>query len=91
MVKNPPANAGDMGSISEWGRSPGEADGNSSQYSCLGNSTDRGAWRATVYGVTKSRTRLKQLSMHSHTDYVVLVLGHLYSTKQSFFLGSDAI
>ena len=53
MIKNPPANAGHMGSIPEWGRSPGEADGNSSQYSCLGNSTDRGAWWATVHGVAE--------------------------------------
>ena len=35
---------------------PGEANGNPLQYSCLGNSTDREAWRATVHGVAKSRT-----------------------------------
>ena len=35
------------------------------QYSCLENSTDRGAWQATVHGVTKSQTRLKQLRMHA--------------------------
>ena len=40
VVKNPPADPGDMGSIPEWGRSPREGDGNSSQYSCLGNSTE---------------------------------------------------
>ena len=59
MVKNPPANAGDMrdlGSVPEWGRSPGGGDGNPLQYSCLENSMDRGASRATVHGVTKSRT-----------------------------------
>ena len=50
-VKNPPANAGDVGSIPGWGRSPGEGNGNSPQYSCLENSMDRGAWQATVYGV----------------------------------------
>ena len=44
--------------------SPGEVNGNPLQYSCLGNPMDRGAWRATIYGVTKSRTRL---SMHAHT------------------------
>ena len=42
-VKNPPANAGDMGLISGWGRSPGEGNGNPLQYSCLGNPMDRGA------------------------------------------------
>ena len=50
MVKNPPANAGDTGSILGLGRSPGEGNGNPLQYSCLGNPTDTGAWRATVYG-----------------------------------------
>ena len=56
VVKNMPANAGDMGSILGWGRSPGEGNGNPLQYSCLENPMDRGAWRATVYGFTKSRT-----------------------------------
>ena len=51
MVKNPPANAGDTGSILGLGRSPGEGNGNPLQYSCLGNPTDTGAWRATVHGV----------------------------------------
>ena len=59
MVKNPPANIGDlrvMGSIPESGRSPGEGNGNSLQYSCLENPIDRGAWQATVHGVTRSQT-----------------------------------
>ena len=56
MVKNPPANAGDTGSISVLGRSPGGGNGNPPQYSCLENPLDRGTWRATVYGVTKSQT-----------------------------------
>ena len=55
MVKNPPANAGDAGSIPGSGRSPGEGNGNPLQYSCLGNPLDRGAWRAAVHGVTKNR------------------------------------
>ena len=49
-------NAGDPGLIPGWGRSPGEENGNPHQYSCLGNSMDRGAWRTTVLGVTKSWT-----------------------------------
>ena len=48
--------AGDMGSIPGSGRSPGEGNGNSLQYSCLENPMDRGAWLATVHGVAKSRT-----------------------------------
>ena len=48
--------AGDLGSISGLGRSPGEGNGSSLQYSSLKNSMDRGAWQATVYGVAKSWT-----------------------------------
>ena len=58
MVKIPPANAGDAGSISGSGRSPGERNGNPFQYFCLGNPTDRGAWQALVHGVVKSWTQL---------------------------------
>ena len=58
MVKNLPANAGDMGSIPGLGRCPGEGNGNPLQYSCLKNSMGRRAWQATVHGVAKSQTRL---------------------------------
>ena len=53
VVKNPPANAGDEDLIPGQGRSPGEGNGNPSQYPGLENSTDRGAWQATVHGVAK--------------------------------------
>ena len=53
MIKNPPTNAGDMGSIPESGRSPEEGNGNSFQYFCLENPMDRGAWQATVHRVAK--------------------------------------
>ena len=53
VVKNLPATAGDTGSIPESGRSAGAGNGNPLQYSCLGNSMDRGVWKATVHGVTK--------------------------------------
>ena len=52
-VENLPANSGDAGSIPGSGRSPGERNGKLLQYSCLGNPMDRGAWQATVHGVTK--------------------------------------
>ena len=55
-IKNPPANAGDPGSISGSGRSPKEGYGNPLQYSCLENPMDRGAWQAIVHGVAKSQT-----------------------------------
>ena len=68
VVKNVPTNAGDVrdtGSIPGSGRSPGEGHSNPLQYSCLENTTDRGAWPAIVQGVPKSQIRLKQLSMHT--------------------------
>ena len=71
VVKNPSASAGDArdsGSLPGLGGSPGEGNGNSLQYSCLGNSMDRGAWWATVHGVAKSQPRL---SMPCHAKYVL--------------------
>ena len=53
VIKNPPANAGDVDSIPGWGRSPGEGNGNPLQYSCPGNPMAIGAWWATVHEVTK--------------------------------------
>ena len=57
VVKNPPADAGDMrdvGLIPQSGRPPGEGNGNSLQNSCLENPMDRGAWQATVHRVIES-------------------------------------
>ena len=54
--KESACSAGDLGLILGSGRSPGEGHGNPLQCSCLENPMDRGAWRATVHGVTKSRT-----------------------------------
>ena len=68
VVKNLPVNAGDArdaGSITGLGRSLGGGHGNPLQYSCLENPMDRGTWQATVHGVAKSQTRLRQLSMHA--------------------------
>ena len=59
MGKESSHNTGDVrdtGSIPVLGRSPGGGHGNPLQYSCLENPRDRGAWRATVHGVTKSQT-----------------------------------
>ena len=58
VVKNLPANAGNAGSIPELGRFPGEGNGNSLQYSYLGNSMHGGTWWGIVHGVAKSQTRL---------------------------------
>ena len=68
VVKNLPANAGgtrDAVSVPGLEISPGGRNGNRLQYPCLENPMDRGAWRATVQGVTKSRT---QLSTHTQRD-----------------------
>ena len=75
VVKNLPVNAGnteDMGSDPGLGRSPGGGNGNPLQYSRLDSSMDRGAWQATVHGVTKSWTQLKQLSSYKHSTQDML-------------------
>ena len=66
VVKNLPANAGnsrDVSSIPGSGRSLEEGLATHSSILCLENPMDRGAWQATVHGVTKSQTQLKRLSM----------------------------
>ena len=60
-------NAGDLGLIPGSGKSSGEGNGNPLQHSCLESSRDRGAWWATVRGVTKSRTQLSDKYAHTHT------------------------
>ena len=71
-VKNPPAIAGDLGSILGSGRSPGVGHGNPLQYSSLENPKDRGAWRATVHGVSES----DMTESHTHTHSEDYGLGH---------------
>ena len=75
VVKNLPANAGDMrdmGLIPGLGRSPGGGHGNPLQYSCLENLMDRGAWWATVHRLAKSQQGLKHLSMHTAASLISL-------------------
>ena len=61
--------AGDPDSIPGLGRSPGEGNGNLLQYSCLQDSMDRGAWRATAHGVAKSRARLSDYTFNGENTY----------------------
>ena len=70
VVKNPPAKAGDLreaGSIPGLGRSPGGGHSSPLHYSCLEDPMDRGACWAAAHRVSKSQTRLKHLSAHTHT------------------------
>ena len=76
MVKNPRASTGDPGSIPGLGRSPGEGNGKPLQYSCLENPMDRGAWQATVHGVTKELDTTEWLSGHTHTHTHILYMYH---------------
>ena len=81
VVKNPPAKAGDTRDPSTipWsGRSPGGGHGYPLQYSCLENPIDRGAWQATVNGVTQSRTQLKTRSTQA---YVCMYVSGLIKWK----------
>ena len=88
LVKNSAANAGDARDtnlILGLGRSSGEGNGNPLQYSCLENSMDRGAWWATVHGVTKSQTQLsarahisKLYNIHKYKSTVYIELLYFY-------------
>ena len=96
MLKNPPANAEDVSlRFDLWvGKIPGGGHGSPLQYSCLENPMDRGAWWATVHGVTKSQTSLKRLRTHvsgeGNTKGALQITGgkifsfnHLYSFSSS--------
>ena len=75
VAKNLPANAGDTGdsdSILGWGRSPREGSGDPLQYSCLENSTDRGAWWATVHGVAESDTKACTHT-HAYSEFPLIL------------------
>ena len=66
QTKESTCNAGDLGSIPGWGRSPGEGKGYPFQYSLLGNPVDQGAWRATTHRIAKRQTWLKPFSTHMY-------------------------
>ena len=103
VVKNLPANAGEtwvqslgQGLSPRSGRSPKVGSGNPFQYSCLANSMDRGAWRATVHAVAKSQTWLSDWACacayththtHTHTDGYDIVKYVFYSTGKNSQLG----
>ena len=71
-------NAGDIGLIPGSGRYPGERNGNSLQYSCLENSMDRGAWLATVHGVTRFGLDLVTKPLQPYTYTYIYTYTHIY-------------
>ena len=70
MVKDLFANAGDAGSIPGLGKFPGVGNGNPLQYRCLKNSMDRGAWKATVHGVSKESDTTERWSIALSNTYL---------------------
>ena len=68
VVRDPPANAGDMGLIPGSRRSPGEGYGNLLQYSCLGNPMDQEAYWATIHGITKELDTPWQLNNNNNWE-----------------------
>ena len=80
VVKDLPANVRHVGLVLGSGRSPGEGNGIPLQYSCLGNATDRGAWQATVHGVTTSQTKLSNQTTVTYLLYYFNWLQQPYNT-----------
>ena len=74
--KESACNAGDLGLIPGSGRSTGEGDDHPLSYSFLGNPMDRGAWQATVCGVTKSWTRLSDLTLFLKNEQCIFEYYH---------------
>ena len=81
--KESTCNAGNLGLIPGFERSPGEGDGYLFQYSCLENSVDRGAWQAAVHGVAKE---LDTTEPHIHVVYSLLMVAFSFSITKLRFL-----
>ena len=84
VLKNPPANAGDirdLSSIPGSGRSPEEGSGIPLQYSCLENPMNRGAWGPTVHRVTKSRAQLSNFTLQSSSHEMLGCMNHKLESR----------
>ena len=81
----------DLGLISGLGRSPGEGNEYRLQYSCLENSMDRGAWQATVHGVTKNQTQLSNFHIHLTLKVCTLIQYFRVRVKIHFILNRNPI
>ena len=89
VVKNPPTNAQDTGWIPRSGRSPGEGNGNPLQYSYLGNPKERGAWQATIHGITKEWDTTHRLNNNS--DTTCWTSFHVLVYNLFIFLGEQSL
>ena len=89
VVKNLPANAGDVGSVPGLGRSPGEGHGNPFHYSCLENPMGRWVWQSTVHGVT--RVRHNPVTMQPPPMLKVEILPRAKKLMYSFAIDSEII
>ena len=85
VVRNLPANAGDVGSIPGWERSLGERNGNPLQYSCLGDPMDRGSWEAAVHGVTKESDRTQWLNSNNRHTFLLMFCFCVYLYMFCFY------
>ena len=83
VVKNPSSNGADVGLILRSGRSPVEGNGNPLQYSSLGNPMDRGAWWATVHGITKELDTTWQLKNNNVINATFVKEGNPYVSVRS--------
>ena len=93
MVKNLPANAGDirdMGSTPRSGRSPGGAHSNPPQNSCQKKPMDRGAWRTTIHRVTQSWTWLQRLSRQKNKNQLSIAKNKTEASKITILIFNDA-
>ena len=89
--KESACNAGDLGSTPGSGRSPGGGRGNPLQCSCLENPVDRGAWQATVHGVTQSQTRLTDRHTHKQRPTACLLTPTQRPSSQHNLLGPQSL
>ena len=82
MIKKPPANEGNRGSILVSGRSPGEGNGFPLQYSCLENPMDRGHWQATIQRVANKLDTTEQLTLSLY-ELLIKNIDFLWSSRNS--------
>ena len=82
MIKKPPANEGNWGSILVSGRSPGEGNGFPLQYSCLENPMDRGHWQATIQRVANKLDTTEQLTLSLY-ELLIKNIDFLWSSRNS--------